>query len=64
MCGRLWTLREEGGERGAPLIPREGKDGSLLLPSLLEGKGNCVCLANLLHYIMDIFLTCELFEKT
>jgi len=31
-------------------------------PSWRE-KGNCMCLANLLHYIMDIILTCEFLEK-
>lgn len=28
-----------------------------------EESGNCTCLANLLHYIMDVILTCEFFEK-
>ena len=45
--------------RGPRAKTQRGRVGGLLMSSLLEEKGNCTCLANLLHYIMDIFLTCE-----
>lgn len=43
--------------RRAPCIPQGGEFSSILLSSLSETEWNCV--ANLLHYITDIFLTPE-----
>lgn len=57
MCGRPWTLREKS---PVDSTIRKRWQSSVVVVLSRRLKGNCVCLVNLLHYITDIILTCEL----
>lgn len=62
-CHVFWKRRDGDGEKICGELPRRhsaGTAASLSIPPSVGGwKGNCMCLANLLHYTVDIILSCE-----